>query len=141
VAQRYWPPRHDPDDPLWQDLWDHLGGLPDTHQEPTWGLLTFRVGRKLFGVCRGGVDGIVPSVTFKPNPGERPYLEHDSRFYLAPYFKPWLTLDLTGPADLPEAAELLVESYLQVAPKALAKQVATRFAGTPAEVPDAGQGR
>ena len=67
----------------------------------------------VYGVHDGHDTGLV----FKPDPDERPALEHDERFYAPPYHGPygWLAIDLDADCDWDEVRELLEASYRQVA--------------------------
>jgi predicted DNA-binding protein (MmcQ/YjbR family) len=105
---------------------DGIGGLPEAGHEETWGVLTLRVRRKLFGVLGGGTAGEGRWLIFKPAPSERAALAEDPRLRVAPHFKTWLELDLDAVADWSEVGELLTDSYALVAPKALADQVGGR---------------
>ena len=124
MGERYWPPEYDPDDPVWQRLHELIRHLPKSYSEPTWGTLTLRVERKLFACCFGGLNDEPYTVMFKPNPDELPFLQADSRFRRASHFVKWLALDLPEGWDQDEVQELLTDSYLQVAPKRLARLVA-----------------
>lgn len=64
------------------------------------------------------------AVIFKPEPEERPALLDDPRFYSPPYFGPggWVALNFTAAkVDWDEVAELMDESYRQVALKRMLK--------------------
>jgi predicted DNA-binding protein (MmcQ/YjbR family) len=97
-----------------------IGHLPETHHEETWGVITLRVGRKLFGVFGGGVDGEGRWLVFKPDPAERAALDADPRMRVAPHFKAWLELNLEARPDWDEVRELLTDSYVLIAPRTLA---------------------
>jgi predicted DNA-binding protein (MmcQ/YjbR family) len=85
-----------------------------------------RIGAKLFGWFAGGVEGQGRRLVFKPAASERPWLEADPRIRAAPNLTSWLELDLDAAPDWAEVRELLIDSYAQVAPKALADQVGGR---------------
>jgi hypothetical protein len=66
---------------------------------------------------------------FKPEPGEKPALMKDQRFYDPPYTGPagWAGLDFTvATVDWTEVDELLVGSYRQVALKRMLAQLGDR---------------
>jgi predicted DNA-binding protein (MmcQ/YjbR family) len=120
---RVWQRRYDPADPVLDRVRQMVAHLPQIHEEETWGVLTLRVGPKLFGIYAGGIKGATHEVTFKPDPSEAVWLRADPRFHMAAHFNPWLTLDLDQVGDWTEVTELLTDSYRQVAPKALARLV------------------
>jgi predicted DNA-binding protein (MmcQ/YjbR family) len=113
----------DPKDPVLDEVRRAIGHLPGTHEEVTWGTLTLRVGRKLFGVFSGGIGGAQRSMVFKPVEAERACLEADPRISRAPHFSPWLTITVNGGTDWAEVRELLTDSYALVAPNHLATLV------------------
>jgi predicted DNA-binding protein (MmcQ/YjbR family) len=116
------PVLYDANDAIIDRIRAAIAHLPDMHEEETWGTLTFRVGRKLVGVLMS--IGDAPHwLVFKPAEDERAALEADDRVCYPPYFKPWLAIDLDRVDDWQEVTELLTQSYLLVAPKALAQQV------------------
>ena len=92
--------------------------FPDAREVEAWGRPTFRAGTPMFAVY-GVHDGRDTALVFKPDPDERPALEHDARFYAPPYHGAygWLALDLTIDGDWDEVRELLDASYRQVATK------------------------
>jgi predicted DNA-binding protein (MmcQ/YjbR family) len=92
--------------------------FPDAHEVEAWGRPTFRAGTPMFAVY-GVHDGHDTALVIRPDPAERPALEHDDRFYAPPYHGPsgWLALDLTIDGDWDEVRELLDSSYRQVATK------------------------
>ena len=97
--------------------------LPESAEVEAWGRPTFRAGTKMFAMFVHQ-DGHGFAVAFKPDPGERPALADDPRFYSPPYLGPsgWLSLDFTAaPVDWAEVAELLESSYRQVALKRMLK--------------------
>jgi hypothetical protein len=113
---------YDEQDPLLRRLREIALGLPEAAEVEAWGRPTFRAGKKIFAVYGSGEDQ--HRVIFKPEPGERDVLVHDSRFSIPPYFGPsgWLAFDLDVPAlDWAEVDELLEGSYRQVALKRMLK--------------------
>jgi predicted DNA-binding protein (MmcQ/YjbR family) len=105
--------------------------LPESVEVEAWGRPTFRAGKKMFAMFVHH-DGHGLSISFKPDPGERPALADDPRFYAPPYLGPsgWLSLDFTvAPVDWAEVAELLESSYRQVALKRMLKALDERANG------------
>lgn len=88
---------------------------------------TFRVGPrlKMFASCSPrGAERL--SIGMKVEKAHQQALVHsDSRFRVAAYVGQhgWITVDASGPLDWDEVRELVTESYLLNAPKALAKQI------------------
>jgi predicted DNA-binding protein (MmcQ/YjbR family) len=97
--------------------------LPNTHEEVTWGTdVNFRVGKKIF--CFPGDGG---SLCVKADRAELDALLGDPRFKPAPYLARagWVVMDLQlHPVDWDEVKELIHTSYMLIAPKKLAAQVA-----------------
>ena len=107
------------DDPYLSDLRRLALALPESCEVEAWGRPTFRAGKKIFGIFTG-INEERYSLVFKPEATERPALLGDPRFYMPPYWgaSGWLALDFTAAAvDWKEVAELLEESYRQVALK------------------------
>jgi len=110
-------------DPHLAELREVCLALPESAEVEAWGRPTFRAGKKIFAVFSGD-DHHDWAVIFKPDPGERPALVDDPRFYSPPYFGPggWLSLDFSAaPVDWTEVAELVETSYRQVALKRMLK--------------------
>jgi predicted DNA-binding protein (MmcQ/YjbR family) len=86
------------------------------HGDPKW-----TVNGKGFAAQKGNYDGGRPSVWFKPAPGEARILAASDadRFFVPPYVggKGWLAMYLDGKLDWGEVAELMEDSYRQMAPK------------------------
>ena len=101
--------------------------LPETTEKVTWGSdINFRVSNKIF--CFPG-DG--SSLCVKADREELSALLDDDRFRPAPYLARggWVVLDLQAqPVDWTEVKELIYTSYMLIAPKKLAAQVATQVA-------------
>lgn len=103
--------------------------FPDAKREYNGQHATFTVRKKTFAYFLNDHhgDGIV-SVCCKVRPGDNTALAaaQPSRFYLPAYIacKGWVALRLDrGAVDWDEVAELVADSYRQVAPKTLAVQV------------------
>lgn len=119
------PRTYDERDPFLADVRRLALALPETVEVEAWGRLTFRAGKKMFAMfVRQEPHG--HAVVFKPEPGEKPALMEDERFYDPPYTGPagWAGLDFTVAAvDWTEVAELLEGSYRQVALKRMLVQL------------------
>ena len=87
------------------------------HGDPKW-----TVNGKGFATQKGNYEGGRPSVWFKPTPADHAALAgaHPEKFFVPPYTgtKGWLAmyLDLAS-LDWSEVAELIEDSYRQMAPK------------------------
>jgi predicted DNA-binding protein (MmcQ/YjbR family) len=116
------------DDPYLAELRAVCLSLPEAHEVEAWGRPTFRAGKKIFAVFEGDDDHPF-AVIFKPEAAERAALVEDPRVYLPRYWAPsgWLALDFTAaPVDWDEIAELMEESYRQVALKRMLKALEAR---------------
>jgi len=92
--------------------------LPEAAETVTWGLPTFRAGRRPFAVYLSADDDHGPAVVVRPDDDERAALEADDRFFVPAFFGAHggLALDLAAAAvDWSEVAELLDASYRHVA--------------------------
>lgn len=119
------------DDPFLADVRRICLALPESVEVESWGMPTFRAGKKIFAVFAGSEEKRY-SLIFKPEAGERDALLGDERFYSPPYFGPagWLALDFTVDApDWDEVAELVDGSYRQVALKRMLKALDGDVAG------------
>lgn len=93
--------------------------LPDATEELTWDDINFRVRKKIF--CFPAAWGM----TVKADPEELDALLGDSRFTPAKYVGRfgWVTMTVEpGEVDLDEVRELILTSYVQIAPKTLGRQ-------------------
>jgi hypothetical protein len=124
---------YDPDDPLLARVREIALGLPGSGEKESHGRPAFYT-RKVFAYYGGSVkvDGVWnqhdQAVVFLPDPGERPALEADGRFWVPAYLGPsgWLGLDLKASSDFDEVAELIEESYRTTAPKRLILELEAR---------------
>jgi len=110
------------DDPYLAELREVCLALPEATEVEAWGRPTFRAGKifALFSSTAAGGFGVI----FKPAPGEREALVQDPRFTSPRYWGPggWLELDFdAAPVDWTEVAELVEDSYRQVALKRMLK--------------------
>ena len=103
--------------------------LPETRREDKGSHCAFLVGKKTFAYYLNDHHGDkIISVCCKVLPGENTFLvESDqARFYLPAYIGPrgWIGLRMDLPKlNLSEVKELILGSYLQLAPKRLASLV------------------
>jgi hypothetical protein len=96
--------------------------FPESAERVSFGDPNWTVNGKGFAAQKGNFDGGRPSVWFKPAPGEQRMLvaADPDRFFIPPYVggKGWLAMYLDAPApDWDEIAELMQDSYRQMAPK------------------------
>jgi hypothetical protein len=110
-------------------LTDICLALPETRREEKASHAAFLVGKKTFAYYLNNHHGDnIISVCCKVLPGENTFLvESDpARFYLPAYIGPrgWIGLRMDLPKlNLSEVKELILGSYLQLAPKKLASLV------------------
>ena len=124
------PRMYDPDDPILARVRRIALAYPGAREKESHGRPAFYTG-KVFGYYGGSmkVDGDWvahdQAVVFLPDPGERPALESDARFWVPAYLGPsgWLGLDLDPDSDFEEVAELLDDSFCQTASKGLVGQL------------------
>lgn len=109
--------------------------LPEAEEIETWGHPTFRVRNKIFaGIGSGADDGstnfvpddmdVVTTMSMKAAPGEQ-----DSLLAIgAPFFKPkyvgskgWIGIVISEDTDWDEVEELVIDSYIAIAPKKLSR--------------------
>jgi hypothetical protein len=104
--------------------------FPETAERESFGDPNWTVNGKGFGAQKGNDNGARPSLWFKPAPGEQPLLvaSDADRFFIPPYVggKGWLAMYLDDEAlDWSEVAELVEDSYRQMAPKRALKVLDT----------------
>lgn len=92
--------------------------LPETAEELTWDDVNFRVRKKIF--CFPAPTGM----TVKADPDELDALLGDPRFERAAYVGRfgWVTMTFDDEPDIDEIAELILTSYVLVAPKTLGRR-------------------
>jgi hypothetical protein len=100
--------------------------FPESTEGVSFGDPRWSVNKKGFASQKGNYEGGRPSVWFKPAPGEQRALvaADPGRFFVPPYVggKGWLALYLDGrKVDWSEVAELIEDSYRQMAPKRILK--------------------
>jgi predicted DNA-binding protein (MmcQ/YjbR family) len=91
--------------------------LPETKETVKWGHPTFEAGKKIFAVL-DNYEGR-PCIAFRLPPDRAARLLQDDRFFEAPYAagRGWVCLRTDGKLNWQDIAELLWESYRQVALK------------------------
>ena len=120
------PRTYDEGDPQLARLREVCLALPEAVEIEAWGRPTWRAGKgKMFAIFEGGQEN-PRSLVFLPDPAERQALSKDGRFYVPRYHGPygWLGLVLDK-ADWGEVAELVRDSYRQVAIKRQLKALET----------------
>lgn len=124
------PRMFDPDDPVLARVRALALALPGADEKVSHGRPAFFT-RKVFAYYGGSrrVDGEwvqhEQAVVVLPDPGERPALEADGRFWVPAYLGPsgWLGLDLDEDGDFDEVAELLEDSFRLTAPSRLVAEL------------------
>lgn len=106
-------------------------GFPEATEKETWGHPTFRVRDKIF-VSYGVDDDGRAQVTMKAAPGEQESLLAEGEpFFLPKYVgaKGWIGVHIDDETDWRSVAELVIDSYREIAPKTLSQGVGLRPAG------------
>ena len=130
------PRMYDDGDPLLTAVRALASAFPESAEVESWGRPTFRAGRKIFAVF--GTHVSPHGLVLRPDEDEREALLADPRFSSPPYFGPsgWLALDLdAAPVDWDEVAELLDDSYRQVALRRMLQALDHQFASPRNESP------
>lgn len=102
--------------------------FPEATEAETWGTPTFRVRDKMFVTFSVDDDGRA-SVTMKAAPGEQDsLLAQGERFFLPRYVgtKGWIGVHVGEGTDWAEIAELIIDSYREIAPLSLSRDVGIR---------------
>lgn len=105
--------------------------FPEATEVETWGHPTFRVRDKIF-VSYGTDDDGHPVLTMKAPPGEQESLLAEGDPYFSPRYlgaKGWIGIRIDEETDWREIAELIVDSYREIAPKSLSVGIGIRPAG------------
>lgn len=124
---------YDPADPWLARIRDIALAFPGADEKESHGRPAFFT-RKVFAYYGGSnkVDGEwvqhEQAIMFLPDPGERPALETDGRFWTPGYLGPsgWLGVDLGPHTDLGEIAELIEDSFRITAAKGLVRELDDR---------------
>ena len=105
--------------------------FPEATEKETWGHPTFRVRDKIF-VTHGIDDDGHEVLTMKAAPGEQEgLLAEGDPFFLPPYVgsRGWIGLRVDDETDWRAVAELVVDSYREIAPRSLAAGIGLRPPG------------
>lgn len=114
-------------DPL-QAIRDIALGFPEATERETWGHPTFRVRDKIF-TSYGVDDEGRAQVTMKAAPGEHESLLAEGEpFFLPKYVgsKGWIGIHVGPDTDWREVAELVADSYREIAPRTLSAGIGLR---------------
>jgi len=114
-------------DPL-QAIRDIALAFPEAAEKETWGHPTFRVRDKIF-VSAGMDDDGCTTVTMKAAPGEQESLLAEGDPYFLPKYvgsRGWIGLRVDDETDWRLVAELVVDSYREVAPRSLSAGIGLR---------------
>jgi predicted DNA-binding protein (MmcQ/YjbR family) len=106
-------------------------GFPDATERETWGHRTFRVRGKIF-VSYGVDDDGRAQLTMKAAPGEQESLLVEGEpFFLPEYVgaKGWIGVHVDDETDWRAVAELVADSYREIAPRSLAAGIGLRPPG------------
>lgn len=117
-------------DPL-AALRDIALGFPDAVETETWGHPTFRVRDRIF-VSYGVDDDGRRHASMKCAPGQQEVLLAEGEPFFRPRYvgsKGWIGVHLDDDTDWKEIAELIIDSYREIAPKTLAQAIGIRPAG------------
>ena len=100
--------------------------FPETSEKLAWGHPTFRVRDKIFATIGVNADDKVVTMTTKPPPGEQEVLLAEG----APFFFPkyvgvrgWIGFVVNSQSDWKLVAEMVEDSYREIAPKRLVAQL------------------
>lgn len=111
-----------------QAIRDIALGFPEAAEKETWGHPTFRVRDKIF-VSYGVDDDGRPQATMKAAPGEQESLLAEGEPFFFPKYvgsKGWIGVRLDDETDWRAIAELVIDSYREVAPKKLSSSIGLR---------------
>lgn len=117
-------------DPL-QAVRDIALAFPEATERETWGQPTFRVRDKIF-VSFGVDDDGRSQVTMKAAPGEQESLLAEGEPFFLPQYvgaKGWIGVHVDDETDWRDIAELVVDSYREIAPRSLSERVGLRPPG------------
>ena len=114
-------------DPL-QAIRDIALAFPEASEKETWGHPTFRVRDKIF-VSAGEADGGGTVLTMKAAPGEQESLLAEGHPYFLPKYvgsRGWIGIHVDDDTDWRAVAELVIDSYREIAPKTLSASIGIR---------------
>lgn len=108
-------------------------GFPEATEREAWGHPTFRVRDKIFATF--GVDDDRAQVTMKAAPGEQESLLAEGEPFFSPKYvgsKGWIGIHVDDETNWHEVAELVADSYREIAPRALSERIGLRPPGASA---------
>lgn len=111
-----------------QAIRDIALAFPEATEKETWGHPTFRVRDRIF-VSAGVDDDDRPVLTMKAAPGEQEaLLAEGDPFFLPKYVgaRGWIGIRVDDETDWRAVAELVVDSYREIAPRALSVGIGLR---------------
>jgi predicted DNA-binding protein (MmcQ/YjbR family) len=103
--------------------------FPETSEKLAWGHPTFRVRDKIFATIGVNADDRVVTMTTKPPPGEQDALLAEGRPFFFPKYvgvRGWIGFTVNSKTDWKLVAELVEDSYREIAPKRLVSQLDER---------------
>ncbi len=106
-------------------------GFPEATEREAWGHPTFRVRDKIFVSCGVDDDGRA-QLTMKAAPGEQESLLAEGEpFFLPKYvgIKGWIGIHVDDDTDWRDVAELVADSYREIAPRSLSQRIGLRPEG------------
>ncbi len=106
-------------------------GFPEATERETWGNPTFRIRDKIF-VSMGTDDEGGVYVTMKTAPGEQQSLLAEGEPFFLPQYvgvKGWIGMHVGADTDWREVAELVADSYREIAPRSLSQRIGLRPPG------------
>lgn len=126
------PPNFDHDDPVLAKLRKITLAFPGADEKVSHGRPAFFTKKifAMFGAVTKGPDTVRhdQSLVFLPTDDDKIALEQHASTFVPAYWGPygWLGYDLTGSPDWEEVAELVEDSYRQIATKTLIAQLDER---------------
>ena len=97
--------------------------FPETSEKLAWGHPTFRVRDKIFATIGADADARRVTMTTKPPPGEQEALLAEGEPFFFPAYvgvRGWIGFVVDSKTDWKLVAELVEDSYREIAPKRLA---------------------
>jgi predicted DNA-binding protein (MmcQ/YjbR family) len=101
-------------------------GFPETSEKLAWGHPTFRVRDKIFATIGVNADDKVVTMTTKPPPGDQEALLAEGPPFFFPKYvgvRGWIGFVVDSKTDWKHVAELVEDSYREIAPKRLVAQL------------------
>ena len=100
--------------------------FPETSEKLAWGHPTFRVRDKIFATIGVNEDDNVVTMTTKPPPGEQEALLAEGTPFFFPKYvgvRGWIGFVVDSKTDWKHVAELVEDSYREIAPKRVVAQL------------------